>query len=189
MKKTWILLAGLALVVAACGDSEGGDDTTAAPTTTAPAPTTAAPATTPAPTTAAPTAGLAVASTGIGDVLVDGAGFTLYVFANDTDGASVCYGDCETNWPPLYEDEVGTVGDGVDEALVGTTDRDDGTVQVTYGGHPLYRFAADSAPGDTNGQLVGDVWFAATADGGAIGMDDAGAAASQVVLSSDGDGY
>ncbi|HEX9642478.1 MAG TPA: hypothetical protein VGC11_00570 [Acidimicrobiia bacterium] len=188
MKKAWILLAGLALVVAACGDSEGGDDTTTAPTTAAPAtttaPTTAAPA-----TTAAPTAGLAVASTGIGDVLVDGAGLTLYVFANDTDGVSVCYGDCETNWPPLYEDEVGSVGEGVDEALVGTTDRDDGTVQVTYGGHPLYRFAADSAPGDTNGQLVGDVWFAATADGGAIGMDDAGAAATEVVLTTDDDGY
>jgi predicted lipoprotein with Yx(FWY)xxD motif len=59
-------------------------------------------------------------------------------------------------------------GDGLDAAKVGTITRDDGTVQVTYNGHPLYVFAADTAPGQTNGQGSGGVWFLVDAAGEAI---------------------
>ena len=59
-------------------------------------------------------------------------------------------------------------GDGVDGSLLGTTERDDGTTQVTYDGQPLYVFASDAAPGDTNGQGVGEVWFVVGPDGKTI---------------------
>lgn len=96
----------------------------------------------------------------LGQVLVDGRGHTLYIFLNDEAGKSNCYGGCASNWPPLVVDGEVVAGDGLDAALIGTTTRDDGTLQVTYNGRPLYYFAGDSAPGDANGHGVGDVWFA-----------------------------
>jgi predicted lipoprotein with Yx(FWY)xxD motif len=98
----------------------------------------------------------------LGAILVDARGFTLYTFANDTpgSGASACSGACATNWPPLTAGEP-TAGDGVTGELA-TIERDDGTTQVTYDGAPLYFFAGDNAPGDTNGHEVGNIWFAAT---------------------------
>lgn len=106
---------------------------------------------------------LAVASSDLGDIVTDAEGFTLYVFQPDEQGDSTCYGTCEDTWPPL----VGEVeaGDGIDAALLGSSERTDGSLQVTYDGWPLYYFAADGAPGDTNGQLVGDVWFVIAPDG------------------------
>jgi predicted lipoprotein with Yx(FWY)xxD motif len=177
--------AALALVamlaVAACGDDD--DDDTAAETTTAAAATEAAAATTAAPadteaaatttpadteapgTTAAdgttPAAGeatVATAESELGTILVDGEGLTLYMFMPDNQGPSSCEGDCLAAWPSLTG--PATAGEGVDESLLGTAARpDDGTEQVTYNGWPLYYFAQDSAPGDVNGQGVGDVWF------------------------------
>ena len=58
-----------------------------------------------------------------------------------------------------------SVGEGVDASLLGSSERTDGSLQATYNGWPLYHFAADDAPGDTNGQLVGDVWFVIGPDG------------------------
>ena len=120
---------------------------------------------------------IAVESSDLGDILVDGEGMTLYVFDNDTDENSTCYDDCEANWPPLTG-EVGA-GDGVDESLLGTSEREDGTTQVTYGGKPLYYFAGDQAAGDTNGQAVGDVWWVVGADGEAITSAAGGGGASE----------
>ena len=57
------------------------------------------------------------------------------------------------------------MGGGADDSKLGTTMRDDGTTQVTYAGHPVYLYSGDSAAGDTNGQGIGGVWFAVTADG------------------------
>jgi hypothetical protein len=57
---------------------------------------------------------------------------------------------------------------GIDEGLLATTERTDDTIQVTYNGHPLYHFAGDEAPGDTNGQNVGDVWFVVSPEGEAL---------------------
>lgn len=56
-------------------------------------------------------------------------------------------------------------GEGIDASLLGTTTRTDDTVQVTYNGKPLYYFAGNENPGDTNGQGIGDVWFVASSNG------------------------
>ncbi len=180
------LLAGtalLALAMAACGGADtaaqdGEPTEAAAPATTAAEESTTAPATDDAATapatdeTAAATeeatdaeatqqaAGevtVMVSESDLGEILVDGEGMTLYLFTNDTEDSSACYDDCAATWPPL-EGEA-TAGEGVDEALLGTIERDDGSTQVTYGGHPLYYFAPDEASGDINGQGVGGVWF------------------------------
>ena len=103
----------------------------------------------------------------LGEILTDGAGFTLYLFTNDTQnaGASTCTGGCLENWPPFIVDGEATAGEGVDEALLGVITLDDGTTQATYNGWPLYYYVDDLAAGDTAGQGVGDVWYALTPDG------------------------
>ncbi len=95
----------------------------------------------------------------LGEFLVDAEGMTLYMFTSDTENTSNCYGDCATAWPPVLTEGDPTLGDGLDAALVSTTERTDGTTQVTYGGWPLYYWVKDAAPGDTTGQNVGEVWF------------------------------
>jgi len=109
-----------------------------------------------------------VGDSSLGSILVDGDGNTLYLFTPDEQGESVCYDQCEANWPPLV-DETGA-GDGIDGSLLGTAPRTDGTEQVTYNGWPLYYFANDNAPGDTNGQGLNDVWYVLTPAGEGIGL-------------------
>ena len=106
-------------------------------------------------------------TTDLGTFLTGEDGKTLYYFAKDTaPGASVCEGDCVTNWPlfTIEADETLAAGDGVTGVLA-SFPRADGTMQVSYDGRPLYYFAGDSAAGDTNGQGKGDVWFVAAVDG------------------------
>ena len=107
-----------------------------------------------------------VATSGLGDILVDADGVTLYLFTPDAQGASTCYDQCATNWPPL-EGAV-SAGEGVDASLLGTVERTDGTVQATYNGWPLYYFASDEAAGDTNGQSLQDVWWVVDGAGNAV---------------------
>lgn len=109
-----------------------------------------------------------VAGTDLGEVLVDGDGMTLYLFEPDAQGDPTCYDDCAAAWPPLLTDADPTAGDGADAGLLGTAERDDGSTQVTYDGWPLYHWAADEAPGDTNGQGINDVWWVVTADGSPV---------------------
>lgn len=93
----------------------------------------------------------------LGVILTDGGGMTLYRFTQDEEGQSTCYDDCAEAWPPLTADEL-----NIPEGLPGefdTTERDDGGMQVTYNGMPLYYFQNDEEAGDTNGQGVNDVWF------------------------------
>ncbi|MEU4740743.1 hypothetical protein AB0G02_09780 [Actinosynnema sp. NPDC023658] len=103
---------------------------------------------------------------GLGAVLTDGEGLTLYRFDQDeaSPPTSTCVGGCADRWPPLL-----TSGDvrvrGVDRALVGSVDREDGGRQVTVAGWPVYRFTGDTAPGRAEGQGVGGTWFAAAPDG------------------------
>lgn len=99
-----------------------------------------------------------------GNILVDGEGLTLYLFTQDSDGESSCYDQCAENWPPLTVEGDPTAGEDV-TAELGTTERDDGSMQVTAAGNPLYYFVNDSEPGDANGQGVGDVWYVLTPDG------------------------
>ena len=173
----------LVLTLAACAPAATEVPTTMPPTeppatempTEAPVAETAtgeAPAETP--TGGAPVTGPATVevseSAEFGPILVDAEGMSLYLFTNDTQnsGTSTCVDDCLANWPPLLTDGDPVAGEGVDETLLGTITRDDGTTQVTYNGWPLYYYAEDTAAGDTNGQGVGDVWFLVTPAGEAV---------------------
>jgi predicted lipoprotein with Yx(FWY)xxD motif len=93
----------------------------------------------------------------IGPYLVDAQGMTLYVFKKDSPGMSACAGPCVANWPLFYLETV-TVGMGIDAKDVGKIKRADGQEQATYKGMPLYHFAGDKAPGDTNGHGFKDIW-------------------------------
>ncbi len=90
-------------------------------------------------------------STKIGTVLTDSTGLTLYTFASDAAGAttSACTGSCATAWPPLTATGTPTAGSGVPGTLATI-----GGGQVTWNGHPLYRWMGDKAPGDTTGDGV-----------------------------------
>ncbi|RSS58442.1 SCO0930 family lipoprotein [Streptomyces sp. WAC01280] len=113
----------------------------------------------------------------LGSVVVDAEGFTLYRFDNDTasPSTSACAGDCAKAWPPVPAG--GTKPGGVDASRVGSLKRADGVEQVTIAGWPVYRFAKDTAPGQTNGQGVGGTWFAVTPDGKKAGAQQPGTAA------------
>lgn len=102
---------------------------------------------------------------GLGKIVVDGNGRTVYVFDNDTSGKSTCYDDCAAKWPPVPAGEGSPELDGVDASLVGTVTRTDGSKQLTLDGLPLYLYAGDSLAGEATGQAVGDVWWVVAPDG------------------------
>lgn len=110
---------------------------------------------------------VAVEDSELGQIVVDSEGRTLYVFLVDEGSESTCYEDCEANWPPLTV-EGDPVGEGVDASLLGTTERQDGSTQVTLDGRPLYHFAGDETADDVNGQGVGEVWYVVSPEGEAI---------------------
>jgi predicted lipoprotein with Yx(FWY)xxD motif len=150
------LFIGLALSAAACGSSSGASSYGSPK---APVSTDAASSVDPASTA------VKIAQSGLGPIVVDGDGRTLYVFTQDTGSTSTCSGGCATAWPPL--DGPATAGSGV-TGEVGVTTRSDGTQQVTLAGHPLYRYATDAAAGDTTGQAVGGKWYVIDASGKAV---------------------
>ena len=153
------LIVGSLFITAALlvGCSSTGASPSAAPASQAPA-SVAPPAS--APAASAPAAGAATVEAkpvgAAGTVLVDGAdGMTVYIFTKDVkdSGKSVCTGDCLVTWPALTvaAGETPTGGTGVTGKLGTITREDDGTLQVTYNGLPLYYFKNDKAPGDANG--------------------------------------
>ena len=108
---------------------------------------------------------------GLGKILVDSKGRTLYLFKKDSGTKSACSGACASAWPPLRANGKPTVGGGANASLVGTTTRSDGKPQVTYNGHPLYLYAGDQKAGDTNGQgltAFGAGWYALTPAGNQV---------------------
>ncbi len=108
--------------------------------------------------------------TSLGSVLVDTSQMTLYMFKPDGNGTSTCYGQCAVFWPPLLSNGSKLVAaKGLDSSLLGTTQRTDGTTQVTYAGHPLYFFSKDTKPGDVNGPGVRGTWFVLSASGSPVG--------------------
>jgi predicted lipoprotein with Yx(FWY)xxD motif len=148
--------------------SQAGETATTAPTSAAGTSNTAVPVT-----------GTDVVSVGssaeYGPILVDSEGHSLYLFMKDTQngGTSDCadVDGCTADWPPLLGTADPLAGQGVDQTLLDTITRDDGTLQVTYNGWPLYRFAGDTAPGDTNGQGLDQyngLWYLVAPDGKAI---------------------
>jgi predicted lipoprotein with Yx(FWY)xxD motif len=98
-----------------------------------------------------------------GEILVDSEGMTLYLFTQDEPGESVCYDSCAENWPPLTVEDSPSGSDDLPGDL-STIERDDGTMQVTYNGWPLYYWVQDEGPGDATGQGVNDVWFVVATD-------------------------
>jgi predicted lipoprotein with Yx(FWY)xxD motif len=148
-----------ALLVAACGS--GAQSTASASPSAAPSPSPAATGTT-----------IGVASNAkLGQIIVDGAGKTVYLFVADTASSSTCYTTCAQIWPPVLTSGPPQAGTGATASLLGTTTRTDGKTEVTYAGHPLYYFVQDKAAGDTTGQGVngfGGLWWVVSPSGAAV---------------------
>jgi predicted lipoprotein with Yx(FWY)xxD motif len=157
------VVAAAALAVAGCGGASSSS-----PTSSAPAAMPSAPA--PAPSSAA-AARVALADHGLGQMLVDGDGRTLYLFKADKTTESTCSGACAQVWPPVTDAAKVKAGAGIDAHLIGDSRRADGTSQVTYAGHPLYLYAGDGAAGGLLGQGLdsfGALWWAVAPSGTAI---------------------
>jgi predicted lipoprotein with Yx(FWY)xxD motif len=115
-----------------------------------------------------------VKRSGLGTVLVDTKGRTLYLFEADKTTKSTCYGACAGIWPPLAAAGAPKAGRHVVASELGTTRRTDGTSEVTYHGHPLYYYAGDARPGDTKGQALnqfGADWYVLAPSGNKIDKD------------------
>src|SRR5690242_12590414 len=110
-------------------------------------------------------AALKTATIGGVSVVTNAQGFTLYSFAPDTATASKCKGSCAQIWPPV----TGPAAAGQDiTGTLGTITRSDGSKQITYNGHPLYTYTADTAAGQAKGNGInidGGVWHEVTASG------------------------
>jgi predicted lipoprotein with Yx(FWY)xxD motif len=112
---------------------------------------------------------------GLGKVLVDGHGYTLYLFVPDQRSSrSVCSGVCALQWPPLLLPDGVTApiaGPGVESSLLSVTDLPDGGRQVVYHGWPLYLWPPDTEPGQATGQglnNLGGLWYVVDPAGDAV---------------------
>jgi predicted lipoprotein with Yx(FWY)xxD motif len=144
-------LAVLAAAAAGCGGGSATAASSASPKTASGQPAT-----------------VGVSNTGLGKILVNSKGFTVYLFKADQGTKSACTGACASAWPPLLVTGKPAVGSGINASLLGTSTRPEGKTQVTYNGHPLYLFAQDQKAGETNGQGVsafGAAWFALDSSG------------------------
>ena len=114
------------------------------------------------PPTAAAGVAVSIGNSSLGPLLVDGNGRTLYLFEADTSGSSTCYTACAQAWPPLVANGAPRAGAGITTSELGTIRRGDGTIEVTYAGHPLYSYVGDARPGDITGQALnqfGAEWY------------------------------
>ena len=106
---------------------------------------------------------------GLGAIVVDGKGFTLYMYAPDHQGASRCTGFCAQQWPPLVLPkgvDQPLAGPGVKATLLGVVRRANGQLQETYHGWPLYLWQGDFAPGQATGQADAmGLWYAVSVTG------------------------
>jgi predicted lipoprotein with Yx(FWY)xxD motif len=158
-----VVLAVVAVV--AIADSGGGSTSSSASSSPYMAPAA------PAATTARASTAIKLADHGLGRMLVDGRGRTLYLWKADRTNKSMCSGACAQAWPPLRGTGAPKAGSGVNAKLLHVFTRADGTKQVSYAGHPLYLFAGDTAAGQANGQgsdAFGALWFAVGPRGAAI---------------------
>jgi predicted lipoprotein with Yx(FWY)xxD motif len=160
MKKSCgVSLAALLIPIAVAGCGSSG----AAPTSSNAAAVT--------PAAASSGKALSVRSTSLGKVLVDSKGRTLYGFGHDKKNVSRCSGACATNWPPAVSPRHPKAGTGIAKAQLRVIKRSDGTRQLSYAGHPLYRFVADAHAGDVKGQGVnafGGVWHVLSHTGAVV---------------------
>jgi predicted lipoprotein with Yx(FWY)xxD motif len=160
------LLTAALLVAAACGSSSHNTSTATSATTGAPAATSS-----PSGTSAATVKIETVA--GVGPVLVNSSGRTLYMLTADHQSMVSCTSTngCTGVWPPLdlpAGTTTATPGSGVQKSLLSTIKAPDGMMQVTYNHWPLYTFAGDSGPGQAKGQGItsfGGTWWALNSAG------------------------
>ena len=165
--------AGIALAATACSSGSSLSSTAATPAASSATAQPNSPTASPSASSsmAATTIGLQSASGIPGKFLVDGKGRSLYLFEADKSTTSTCSGACAAAWPPVTASAMPMAGSGVSQSLLGTTKRADGTEQVTYNGHPLYYFAADTGAGMTKGQgskQFGAGWYVLNAKGSKI---------------------
>ena len=144
-----IVLACVALLTAACSSSAS--------------PSTSSPPTSSSASASASEAAVGTTQSELGTFLTADDGRTVYLFEKDTGSKSTCFGACAAAWPPVTTSGMAPSTSGkADASLLGTTTRPDGTVQVTYAGHPIYFYSADTAPGQANGEGVdafGAEWY------------------------------
>ena len=187
MTKPLVVMVALlaALALSGCGedDSSGGSTQSAAESEAMPEDSNAAPgseaeeATAPGQagemgTESSATAGkpgtkIVITDSEFGPIVKDAADQAIYIFENDQPGKSNCYGECAAAWPPVLTEGRPVAGAGADRALLGTTERADGTLQVTYADQPLYYYAHE-APGEVrchNIDLNGGFWWVIGPDG------------------------
>ncbi len=161
------VMATAAAIIAGCGSASSSSSSSAA-AAAAPAATTSASS-----TTAAAATGVTIKTAkGSGGTYLAGPnGRALYLWVADSGGKSACSGACAHAWPPLVTKGNPAAGSGVDASDLGTIMRSDGTEQVTYKGHPLYYFVADTSAGSTKGQGndgFGAKWWLIAPSGTAI---------------------
>jgi predicted lipoprotein with Yx(FWY)xxD motif len=168
------ILSALAVVAVgvatACGSSSSSSSGTPASASSGGGAYGSRPAATPAASSGS-AASLKTRSGAPGTFLVDSQGRALYLWVADKGSTSMCSGACAQAWPPLTTKGAPKAGSGVKASLLGTTKRSDGTTEVTYHGHPLYRFSGDSGPGNATGQgseAFGAYWWVVAPDGKAI---------------------
>jgi predicted lipoprotein with Yx(FWY)xxD motif len=167
-------LLGVSVLVAACGSSSSSSSTASAP------------AATPA-NSSGSSVSIAAVKGSAGTYLTGASGRALYLWVADRSGSSSCSGACAKVWPPVIASTTPTATGGASASSLGTIARSDGTKQVTYNGHPLYYFAADSKSGMTTGQgstAFGAKWWLVAPSGSAITSGS-----SSTSTSSGGGGY
>ena len=190
MKRTTLpatFAVGAMLLISACSQDPEPAPLPALPPVASAAPTTPAAAAAPAASTdAAPAGNMSSYSAGqgqsgyadgtvtlqvvrserFGEYVVDGEGFTLYRFDPDTahPSKSNCNDQCAVTWPPTLAAHTVQFS-GIHRSALGVVQRQDGSVQMTVGGWPVYRFSKDTQPLQTNGEGVGGTWFVVAPDG------------------------
>ena len=122
-------------------------------------------------TGAASKATISVAGNGtLGKIIVGASGLTLYHYTDDHGKVVKCVGACAAQWPPVLIAKAAkpVAGAGITPSKLGTVKRPDGTLQVTYGGYALYRFAGDTKKGQVNGQGLEKEWYAIAPTGALV---------------------
>jgi predicted lipoprotein with Yx(FWY)xxD motif len=169
-----LLAAAVLLATGALTGCGGGSSNSSGSVSTAATATSPPPVAKPPPNAEEGTVFVSLGSAaGLGQVLVDSAGHTLYAFSRDSGESSTCTGACARAWPPLLvahgEPEP---SNGAGAARLGTITLPDGKRQVTYAGRPLYSFSGDKEPGEANGDgstAFGGTWSALEGSGAPAG--------------------
>lgn len=163
---SFAVVLALAVLIAGCGD----DDADEAP---APAPAEAQTDTSAGEDRAEkpkPGTEIKLAGSQFGEILFDSADRAIYLFDKEKRPESECYGDCAAAWPPVITAGAPVAGAGVASGRLGTTERSDGSQQVTYNGHPLYYYV-DDPPGEVlchNVDEFGGLWLVVDRAGNAV---------------------